>query len=71
MKALYQDATKARWDEEALRVGSLEWTHTDDNNKVLAFRRDWGDQHILVVANFGQSSFGNHSYGVHTGMDGQ
>jgi len=71
MKALYQDATKLRWESDALRSGSLAWTHEDNNNKVLAFRRDWGDQHLLVVVNFGATNFENHSYGVRTGMDGQ
>ena len=64
MKNLYQDATKARWDHEALRLGSLTWTHEDQNNKVLAFRRDWAEQHVLVVVNFGSHNFDNHSYGV-------
>jgi 1,4-alpha-glucan branching enzyme len=71
MKALYQDSTKARWDHEALRTGSLAWTHEDQTNKVLAFRRDFGDDHILVVVNFSPNSFGDHSYGVRAGMDGQ
>jgi 1,4-alpha-glucan branching enzyme len=54
-----------------LRLGSLDWTHEDQNNKVLAFRRDLGDEHVLVVVNFGSNNFENHSYGVRPGMDGQ
>ena len=38
---------------------------------MLAFRRDWGDQHLLVVVHFGSQNFGNHSYGVSPGMLGQ
>jgi 1,4-alpha-glucan branching enzyme len=71
MKALYQDCRKNRWDHDVLRLGSLTWTHEDHNNKVLAFRRDWGDQHILVVINFSSQNFGNHSYKVRSGIDGQ
>jgi 1,4-alpha-glucan branching enzyme len=71
MKALYQDATKIRWDHEALRRGSLAWTHEDRTNKVLAFRRDWGNEHILVAVNFGPTNFENHGYGLRPGMDGQ
>ena len=67
MKNLYQDATKTRWDHEALRRGSLAWTHEDHNNKVLAFRRDWAEQHVLVAVDFGSQNFGNHSYGVPVG----
>jgi len=71
MKALYRDAIKSRWDNEVLRLGSLSWTHEDQTNKVVAFRRDWGDQHILVVVNFGATSFDQHSYGAGTEMDGK
>ena len=67
MLKLYRDATNARWRHNTLRNGSLSWTHEDHNNKVLAFRRDWGDQTILVVVNFGANSFGAHDYGVSTG----
>jgi 1,4-alpha-glucan branching enzyme len=67
MLKLYQDATSVRWHHNTLRNGSLTWTHEDDTNKVLAFRRDWGDQSILVVVNFGANSFGGHDCGVSTG----
>lgn len=67
MKNLYRAAIQARWDHEALRLGSLAWTH-EDANRVLAFRRDWGRQKILVVVNFSGADFvGSHSYGVGTG----
>lgn len=71
MRALYQHTTKLRWDSEAIRRGSLAWTHDDETNKVIAFRRDWGDDHVLVVINFSPTNFTNHSYGVRSGMDGQ
>lgn len=71
MKALYQHTTQLRWDSDAIRRGSLAWTHEDTTNAVIAFRRDWGDDHILVVINFGPTNFTNHSYGVAAGMDGQ
>ena len=58
-------------DHESLRRGSLAWTHEDQNNKVLAFRRDWGDQHILVVINFSANNFVGSHYGVPPGMEGQ
>jgi len=67
MKAMYQQATRVRWTQNGLRRGSLVWTHEDHNNKVLAFRRDWENQNILVVTNFGSHTFENHSYGVATG----
>jgi 1,4-alpha-glucan branching enzyme len=66
MKNLYRDAAGARWNQEALRFGSLVWTH-EDPNKVLAFRRDWNGQRILVIVNFGSTDWTDHSYGVGTG----
>ncbi len=71
MKTLYRDAIKSRWDHEAARLGSLTWMQEDGDNKVLAFRRDWGDEHLLVVINFSPHSFSDHSYAVSTGMSGQ
>ncbi|WP_182865417.1 alpha-amylase family glycosyl hydrolase [Rhodopirellula sp. JC639] len=71
MKELYKHTIQLRWDSDAIRRGSLEWTHEDTNNKVIAFRRDWGDDHILVVVNFSPTNFTNHSYGVRAGLDGQ
>jgi 1,4-alpha-glucan branching enzyme len=67
MLTLYRDATNARWQHDTLRSGSLAWTHEDQNNKVLAFRRDWGHESILVVTNFGANIFSAHDYGVSTG----
>lgn len=71
MRNLYQDATKVRWDHEALRRGTLVWSHEDHQNKVLAYRRDWQGQHVLVVVNFSPDNFGGHSYGVQPGLEGQ
>jgi 1,4-alpha-glucan branching enzyme len=67
MLALYRDATRARWAHEVLRKGSLIWTHEDNNNKVLGFRRDFLGKSILVIVNLGATSFTDHSYAVGTG----
>ena len=64
---IFCNRSSARWRYNTLRNGSLSWTHEDHNNKVLAFRRDWGDQSILIVVNFGANSFGAHDYGISTG----
>jgi 1,4-alpha-glucan branching enzyme len=67
MKNLYRDASRLRWTIDALRFGSLDWTH-EDANRVLAFRRDWGSQKVLIVLNFGATDWvNNHGYGVETG----
>jgi 1,4-alpha-glucan branching enzyme len=72
MLNLYRDAARTRWGYEVLRKGSLAWTHEDSNNKVLGFRRDWNNESVLVIVNFGPRNFENRSYGVRTGgRDGQ
>jgi 1,4-alpha-glucan branching enzyme len=66
MKQLYRDAITLRWRHDVLRTGGLEWTH-EDPNRILAFRRDAGNQSILVVVNFSDTSYGPFNYGVSTG----
>ncbi len=72
MEQMYKDAISARWMNEALRSPGFAWTHQDDNNKVIAFRR-WSSSGnvVLVVVNLSGQSFSNHSYGVTTGQTGQ
>jgi 1,4-alpha-glucan branching enzyme len=56
-----------RWDNPALRADSLDVTHDDRNNGVLAFVREAGGNTVLTVVNLGGRTFGDHGYGVRTG----
>lgn len=52
MFAFHRDLIRLRLREPALREGTLEVLHADDQNRVLAFRRRRGDRSIVVVASF-------------------
>ena len=67
MRRLVAAANAVRWADPALRADSLEVTHEDHDNQVLAFVREAGDNVLLVVVNPSDRSFGAHGYGVRTG----
>ena len=67
MRRLVGAANAVRWANPALRADSLDITHDDRDNQVLAFVRESGGNAVLVVVNLGGRSFGDHSYGVRTG----
>jgi 1,4-alpha-glucan branching enzyme len=72
MQALVRAANRVRWEHPALRSHSLDITHRDHDNGVLAFRR-WNDQGdvVLVVANLGGRQWQSRDYGVVTGAGGR
>ena len=67
MRRLVGAANAVRWANPALRADSLEITHQDQDNQVLAFVRADGDNVLLVIVNPGDRTFDNHGYGVRTG----
>jgi 1,4-alpha-glucan branching enzyme len=69
MQRLVEDANRMRRDHPALRSHSLDVTHPDHVNNLLAFRRwnDGGDV-VLVVANFSGRDWPE--YAVRTGTGG-
>jgi len=71
MRRLVQAANAVRSNHVSLRNGNLEVTHRDYDNGVIAFKR-WNDAGglVLVVVNAGDTSFGNHAYGVYPGQYG-
>lgn len=71
MQALVRGANQLRWSHSALRSHSLDVTHTDRQNNVLAFRR-WnqdGDV-VLTIANFSEQEWHGFDYAVRTGVVG-
>lgn len=68
MRRLVAAANRVRWDNAALRSPTLQITHEDRDNQVLAFKR-WTNNGnvVLTVANLGDQNFEGHSYGVRTG----
>lgn len=71
MQALVRAANQMRWNHPALRSNSLDVSHTDRQNNVLAFRRwnEHGDV-VLTVANFSEHEWLGFDYAVRTGADG-
>jgi len=67
MRRLVAAANAVRWANSALRADSLDVTHEDHDNQVLAFVREVGDNVVIVIANLGDRTFGDHGYGVRTG----
>jgi 1,4-alpha-glucan branching enzyme len=51
MRRLVAAANAVRWDNLALRTDSLDVTHDDRNNGVLAFVRETDGNTVLVVVN--------------------
>lgn len=74
MRRLVSAANWVRWNNPALRSETLEYTHEDYTNNVLAFKR-WipdGNNVILTIVNMSDTNFENHCYGVCTnGQYGQ
>ncbi|MEV4534543.1 alpha-amylase family glycosyl hydrolase [Asanoa sp. NPDC049518] len=70
LRRLVGAANRVRFANPALRADSLDITHEDHDNQVLAFVRQSGDNVVLVVVNLGDESFGDHGYGVRTGDRG-
>jgi len=69
MRRLVRDANLVRWSNPALRSESLQFTHEDHANGVLAFKR-WtpdGSNVVLAVVNVGDQDFAGFDYGVATG----
>jgi 1,4-alpha-glucan branching enzyme len=67
MRRLVGAANALRRAHPALRADSLDVTHEDRDNGVLAFVREAGDDVVLVVVNLGGRTFRDHGYGVRTG----
>jgi 1,4-alpha-glucan branching enzyme len=67
MRRLVAAANAARWADPALRADSLDVTHQDHDNQILAFVREAGADVVLVIVNAGEKNFGDHGYGVRTG----
>jgi 1,4-alpha-glucan branching enzyme len=70
MRRLVAAANAVRWDNLALRTDSLDVTHDDRDNGVLAFVRETDGNTVLVVVNLCGRTFGGHGYGVRTGGRG-
>jgi 1,4-alpha-glucan branching enzyme len=71
MRNLVSDSNAVRLGNDAMRSETLDITHVDHANNIIAFKR-WSnnDNIILTIVNLGETSFENHSYGVGTGQDG-
>jgi 1,4-alpha-glucan branching enzyme len=67
MRRIVGAANALRRAHPALRADSLDVTHEDRDNGVLAFVREAGDDVVLVVVNLGGRTFRDHGYGVRTG----
>jgi len=72
MQKMVTAVNQVRWQHSALRKGSLEITHEDYTNSVLAFKR-WNNEGdiVLVIINAGNQNFDSVSYGVNTSQNGQ
>jgi 1,4-alpha-glucan branching enzyme len=67
MRRLVAECNGVRWQNPALRAGSLAVPHEDHANQVLGFVRQLDDGVVLTVVNLGEQNFGGYGYGVHTG----
>jgi hypothetical protein len=67
MRRLVAAANAVRWANPALRADSLDVTHEDHDNHILAFIRETDDNVVLVIVNLGDRTYGDHEYGVRTG----
>jgi 1,4-alpha-glucan branching enzyme len=72
MRKLVTAANTIRCKHPSLRTGSLEITHKDHMNNILAFKR-WDTQGdiILTVLNLSDTNFTNHSYSLITNQSGR
>lgn len=71
MRNLVADANAVRLANPALRSDTLEITHVDYENNILAFKR-WADggSVVLCVVNLGETNFADCCYGVACGQGG-
>jgi 1,4-alpha-glucan branching enzyme len=67
MRQLVTSANNLRWQHPALRSDDFAIVHIDRVTGVVAFTRQFYNDHLLVVANFSDHSFGDHDYRVATG----
>jgi 1,4-alpha-glucan branching enzyme len=71
MRNLVTDSNAVRLSNNALRSETLQITHVDYTNKIVAFKRwDNSGNIILTIANLGDAGFENYSYGVTTAQNG-
>lgn len=59
----YQDLIRLRRRAAAFRSPNVEILHTHDDNRVLAFRRWWGDEEFLIIFSLRNQAF-NNGYGI-------
>ncbi len=67
MRQMVTAANHVRWNNKALRSDTLDITHEDHENNVLAFKRWYKNNVILTIVNLGNTSFSHYNYGVSTG----
>ena len=67
MRRLVAAVNHLRWEHPALRAPTLQITHEDRHNGVLAFKRWSQGNVVLTVVHCGDRNFDGHSYGVSTG----
>jgi 1,4-alpha-glucan branching enzyme len=60
---LYKDLITLRKSYSALRSGNVNVFHVNNNNKVIAYHRWSGYQNMVVIANFGNTSYSNYEIG--------
>ena len=53
----YQSLTRVRSSYKSLRRGTFKFVHTNDEHGILAYRRELGDERMLVVLNRGNQEF--------------
>lgn len=68
MRRMVGDVNQVRWNNPALRSDTLQFTHEDDENGVVAFKRWSPDGNILLaVVNLGDRQWEQLNYGVNMG----
>ena len=68
MRRLVTDVNNTRWSHPALRSDTLQITHEDQDNQVLAFKRwDGVGDIVLTIVNLGTGQWQSHDYGVSAG----
>ncbi len=61
---MYKDLIRIRKNYAALRSNNITVFHIDDSNKLIAYHRWDGSQNMVVIANFGSTSWsGNYQIG--------
>ena len=67
MRHFVRTVNQLRWHYPALRSDTLHITHEDHFNQVLAFKRWYNNETLLIVLNLGDHNFSHYDYGIHTG----